>query len=219
MASDDSRRPTAVRPGAVPHAAGAQRPHRLGGALLLAVQLAVHRRSDDRHGQAHRRRLRLALAVRQRPRRHAHPRAGAVGHLRAQDAGHRLPAAGRGQRHHPDDGDLQVGARRGQRPGRADLRQPRRELRHLRRRPARTGGQVPRPADGRALAGIRAGPAECGRARRARRSVHRPRHVHLRAGAVHGGRRRGDEERRGRRPTASTSRCSSRWSRTRSPRW
>ena len=40
--------------------------HRVGGALLLAVQLAVHRRSDDRDGQAHRRRLRLELAVRQR---------------------------------------------------------------------------------------------------------------------------------------------------------
>ncbi len=60
---------------------------------------------------------------------HAHagmktPRPRAVGHLRPQDAGHGLPAAGRGQRHHADDVDLQVGARRGQRQGRADLRQP-----------------------------------------------------------------------------------------------
>ncbi len=99
-------------------------------------------------------------------RRHEAACAGAVGQLRPQDPGHRLPAAGRGQRHHADDGDLQVGARRGQRPGGADLRQPRRELRHLRGCPARVGGQVPRPADRRALAGIRAGAAERGGAGR-----------------------------------------------------
>ena len=47
----------------------------------------------------------------------------------------------------------------------------------------------------RALAGIRAGTAERGRAGRAGGAVCRPRRLHLRAGAVHGGRRRGDEER------------------------
>ena len=56
---------------AVPDPAGAQRPHRLGRPLLLAVQLAVHRRPDDRDRQAHGRRLRVELVVRQRPRRHA----------------------------------------------------------------------------------------------------------------------------------------------------
>ena len=53
----------------------------------------------------------------------------------------------------------------------ADLRQPRRELGDLRRGAARAGGQVPRPADGRALAGIGAGPAERGRAGRTGRAV------------------------------------------------
>ena len=153
-------RTAALRARAVPDAASAQRPHRFGGPLLLAVQLAVHRRPDDGHRQAHRRRVRVELVVRQRPCRHEDPRARAVGHLRAQDARHRLPAAGRGQRHHPDDGDLQVRARRGQRQGGADLRQPRRELGDLRWRAARTVGQVPRPAHRRALAGDRAGPAE-----------------------------------------------------------
>ena len=160
-------------PGPVPDPAGAQRPHRLGGPLLLAVQLAVHRRPADRHRQAHRRRLRVELAVRQRPRGHEDPRAGAVGHVRAQDARHRLPAAGGGQRHHPDDGDLQVGAGRGQRQGGADLRQPRREVGDLRRRAARTGGQVPRPAHRRALAGDGAGAAERGGAGRAGGAVRR----------------------------------------------
>ena len=76
----------------------------------------------------------------------------------------------------------------------AGLRQPRRELGHLRRRAARAGGQVPRPAHRRALAGVGAGPAERGRAGRAGRAVHRTRGVHLRPGAVHGGRRGGAED-------------------------
>ena len=203
----------------VPDAARAQRPHRLGGPLLLAVQLAVHRRPADRHRQAHRRRLRVELAVRQRPCRHEDPRARAVGHLRAQDARHRLPAAGRGQRHHADDGDLQVGARRGQRQGGADLRQPRRELGDLRRRAARTGRQVPRPADRRALAGI-----ACRGCRARPRWPAWPRPYTGRDAYICGPgpfmaaaeEALEDAERARRR--RSTSRCSSRWSPTRSPR-
>ncbi len=41
-----------------------------------------------------------------------------------------------GSAHHPDDGDLQIRTRRGQRQDRAGLRQPRRELGDLRRRVA-----------------------------------------------------------------------------------
>ena len=149
----------ALRARPVPDVARPQRPHRFGGALLLVVQLAVHRRRAHRHGQANRGRLRVQLAVRPRPRRHADPRAGPVGHLRAQDARRRLPAAGRRQRDHPDHVDLQVGALRRQRAGDAALRQPRRTLGDLRRRAARAGRQVSRPAHRGALAGIAAGTA------------------------------------------------------------
>ena len=104
--SRNPRRQTALRPRPVPDTAGAQRPNGFGGPLLLAVQFAVHRRCVDGHGQAHRRRLRVQLAVRQRAPRHEDARPCAVGHVRPQDPRHRLPVAGRGQRHHPDDGDL-----------------------------------------------------------------------------------------------------------------
>ncbi len=66
---------------------------------------------------------------------------------------------------------------------------------------------------------IRAGTADRGRAGRAGRALRRPRRVHLRARPVHGGRRGGAGDRRRRPPSASTSRCSGRWSPTRSPRW
>ena len=62
----------------------------------------------------------------------------------------------------------------------------------------------------------RAGAAERGRAGRAGRALRRPRRVHLRPGTVHGRGRGGAQGRR--RRNASTSRCSSRWSPTRSPR-
>ena len=178
----------ALRPRPVPDAAGSQRPHRLGGPLLLAVQLAVHRRRADRHRQTGQRRLRVQLAVRPRPPRHADPCAGAVGHIRTQDPRRRLPAAGRRQRNHADHVDLQVGAVRRQRAGGADLRQPRRAVGDLRRRAARAHRQVSRPADGGALAGVAAGVAVRGRAGEARRPVHRPAGVHLRARALHGSR-------------------------------
>ena len=78
------------------------------------------------------------------------------------------------------------------------LRQSGRELGDFRRLPARFGGQVPRPAHRRALAGFRAGAAECGGAGRVGSAVRRPRRLHLRSGTVHGGGRGGIEEPRGR---------------------
>ena len=63
----------------------------------------------------------------------------------------------------------------------------------------------------------RAGAAERGGAGRPGRAVCRPRRIHLRAGSVHGGRRGSAQEHR-RASNACTSRCSSRWTPTRSPR-
>ena len=90
------------------------------------------------------------------------------------------------QRYHADDVDLQVGAGRGQRQGRPGLRQSGRELGDLRRRPARTGGQVPGSADRRALARQRAGAPERGGAGRPGRALFRTRRIYLRSGPVHG---------------------------------
>ncbi len=162
-------------------------------------------------------RIRIELAVRPRARRDEDPCAGTVGHLRPQDPGHRLPAAGGGQRHHADDVDLQVGARRRQRQGRPDLRQSGRELGDLRRRTARTGGQVPRSAHRRALARQRAGTPERGRSGRAGRAVFSDT-THTSAARD----RSWSRPRKRSRPSArnaSTSRCSSRWTPTRSLRW
>ena len=177
---------TPVRPRPVPDAAHSQRPHRLRRTLLLAVHVAVHRRRDGRHGQAHRRRLRVELAVRPRPPGHEAACARAVGNVRAAHAGCRLPARRRRQRHHPDDGDLQVGAGRRRRQDRARLRQPRRELGDLRWRAARPGRQVSRPADRRALAGIGAGHPHRDRARQPDDAVCVARCLHLRTRSVHG---------------------------------
>ena len=124
-------------------------------------------------------------------RRHADSRAGAVGHIRAQNPRRRLPAAVRRQRNHADLVDLQVGAVRRRRAGGVGLRQPRRAVGDLRRRAAGTHGKVSRPADRRALAGVAAGVAVGYRARSTGCPVHRPAGVHLRAGALHGSRSRG----------------------------
>ena len=191
----------APRAWTVPHAARSQRSHRFGRALLLTVQLTVHRRRLDRHRQAHGRRLRVQLAVRQRPPGDAPARTRPVGHVRPQDARRRLPAAGCRQRHHPDDGDPQVRAVRGQRQGHAVLCQPRREVGDLRGRAARSRDRVPRPLHRRALGGIRAGTAERGGAGESVRAVRRARGVHLWTRPVHGG-RRGSAGDRGRRAGA-----------------
>ena len=126
---------------------------------------------------------------------HARPRARSVGHVRPEGPRRRLPAAGRGQRDHPDDGDLEVGAVRGRRQGHAGVRQPRREIGDLRRRPARTRRQVPRPLHGRALDRDGAGAAERGGAGRLGGALRRTRGVHLRARTVHGRRRAGAGDR------------------------
>ena len=78
----------------------------------------------------------------------------------------------------------------GQRPDAAGLRQPGREVGHLPRRPARAGRRAPGPAAGAALAGERAGAAVAAAAAGDGAPVGARERVHLRAGAVHGLRRR-----------------------------
>ena len=154
-------------PGPVPDPAGAQRPHRFGGPLLLAVQLTVHRRPADRHRQAHRRRLRVATgcATTPMPACSIHVLAPSGTFVpKTLDTDFLLLAAGSGIT--PMMAICKSALVRGQWPGRADLRQPRRELGDLRRRAARAGGEVPRSAHRRALAGVRPGTAERGRAGR-----------------------------------------------------
>ena len=164
------------KPGPVPDPRRAERPGRAWrrGPLLLAVLVAARRRAAHRDGEAHRRRLRLELDLRQPPRGRHHQGAAAVRDLHAGLAGRRPAAVRRRQRHHPGHVDHPDRARARQRPDRAVLRQPRRDVGDLRQGARRPGGRAPRPAGGHPLAGVGAGAAHPGADEVVHRAVHRP---------------------------------------------
>ena len=138
----------------VPDRRRAERPDRRRRALLLAVQQPARRRPADDHRQAHRRRLRLELDLRQ-----PHGRRHACGCCRRAASSRRprstptcccSPAAAGIT---PVMSITRTALAEGHRQDRAVLRQPRRAVGDLRRASsAELSARVPRPAAGRALA-------------------------------------------------------------------